>query len=280
MTDSTLLGFDLGGTELKAARISRDGNVLHFTRVPSRAAEGEAPLFAAIAAAAGELGAERTAGVVGFGSPGVIHPETGILVDRTPNVRLPADFPMRERLERLLERRVVMDNDANCAALAEHESGAARGARVSIMVTIGTGVGTGIVVDGHVVRGAFGGAGEVGHVPVGSDGPPCGCGVEGCAEPLASGSGLLARAREAGLEVDSARDVFESRDPRAELVIARMIDHLARMLGAATQVLNPDVLVIGGGVAQAGEQLLGPLRAAPRGYPQAPPRPRLGIAPG
>jgi len=279
MTDSTRVAFDLGGTELKAARISRDGNVQHFTRVPSRAAEGEAPLFAAIAAAARELEVERAAGAVGFGSPGVIHPESGIIVDRTPNVRLPADFPLRERLERLLGRRVLMDNDANCAALAEHESGAARGARVSIMVTIGTGVGTGIVVDGRVVRGAFGGAGEVGHVPVGSDGPPCGCGVEGCAEPVASGSGLLARAVEAGLDVASARDVFESRDPRAQAVIARMVDHLARMLGAATQVLNPDVIVIGGGVAQAGEKLFAPLRQALERYTLASHRQRLRLLP-
>src|SRR5436190_2112027 len=83
-----------------------------------------------------------------FAAPGVIHPVTGGIVDRTPNVNLPADFPMRAVLERVLGRRVVIDNDANCAALAEHEAGAARGARVSITVTVGTGVGSGIVVEG------------------------------------------------------------------------------------------------------------------------------------
>jgi len=279
MGHSSLVAFDLGGTELKAARVAVGGAVERFTRVPSMASDGEAPLFAAIATAARQLDLHDSPGVVGFGSPGVIHPASGIIVDRTPNVRLAPDFPMRDRLERLFERRVVIDNDANCAALAEHEAGAAKGARVSLTVTIGTGVGAGIVVDGRIVQGAFGGAGEIGHVPVGSEGPPCRCGVEGCAEPMASGAGLLARAREAGLEVESAREVFESRDARAAELIARMVDHLARILGAATQVLNPDVIVVGGGVAQAGEKLFTPLRVALERYTLASHRDRLRLVP-
>src|SRR5262245_8607717 len=279
MAHSSLVAFDLGGTELKAARIASGGRVERFTRVPSMAGDGEAPLFAAIAAAARQLDVRDSPGVVGFGSPGVVHPASGIIVDRTPNVRLAPDFPMRDRLERLFERRVVIDNDANCAALAEHEAGAAKGARISLTVTVGTGVGSGLVVDGRIVQGAFGGAGEIGHVPVGSEGPPCRCGVVGCAEPMASGSGLLARAREAGLDVESARDVFESREAVAAELIDRMVDHLARILGAATQVLNPDVIVIGGGVAQAGEKLFGPLRAALERYTLASHRERLRLVP-
>jgi len=279
MAHPSLVAFDLGGTELKAARIAAGGRVERFTRVPSMAADGEAPLFAAIAAAARELAVHDSPGVVGFGSPGVIHPASGIIVDRTPNVRLTPDFPMRERLERMFDRRVVIDNDANCAALAEHEAGAAKGARVSITVTVGTGVGSGIIVDGRIVQGAFGGAGEIGHVPVGSEGPPCRCGVKGCAEPMASGAGLLARARETGLVVGSAREVFESPDERAAALIERMVDHLARILGAATQVLNPDVIVVGGGVSQAGEKLFGPLRSALERYTLASHRERLKLVP-
>jgi len=279
MAHSSLIAFDLGGTELKAARIADGGRVERFARVPSMAAAGEASLFAAIAEAGKLLDVDDSPGVIGFGSPGVIHPASGIIVDRTPNVRLTPDFPMRDRLERLLNRRVVIDNDANCAALAEHEAGAAQGARVSITVTVGTGVGSGIVVGGRIVQGAFGGAGEIGHVPVGSEGPPCRCGVEGCAEPMASGAGLLARAREAGLEMESARAVFESSDPRAAGLVERMIDHLARILGAATQVLNPDVIVVGGGVAQAGEKLFVPLRSALERYTLASHRERLQLVP-
>jgi glucokinase len=262
MSDQAILAFDLGGTDLKVARIAGNGAVDGFLKLPSNAIQGEAALFEAIRGAAGSVGAASQLAIAGFGSPGVLHPESGIIVDRTPNLRLPADYPMRTRLEALLGRRVVIDNDANCAALAEHTAGAARGARLSLTVTVGTGVGCGIVADGRVLRGAFGGAGEIGHMPLGSTGPACGCGVAGCAEPMASGSGLVARAREAGLDVTNAREVFDSRDPRAALVIDYMVDHLARMLGAATALLNPDVIVVGGGVAQAGERLLEPLRKA------------------
>jgi glucokinase len=263
MDQALLLAFDLGGTDLKVARISATGDVRDFTRLPSRAGEGERGLFDAIARAAHRVeNGARGVGPAGFGSPGVISPETGIIVDRTPHLSLPAEFPLRMRLEEALGRRVVVDNDANCAALAEHRVGAARGARVSLTVTVGTGVGCGIVVDGHVLKGATGGAGEIGHLPLGSTGPPCNCGVVGCAEPMASGSGLVKRAQEAGLAVNNAREVFESNDPRAAQAIERMVDHLARMLGAATQLLNPDVIVLGGGVAQAGAKLFAPLEAA------------------
>jgi len=279
MSEQAILAFDLGGTDLKVARIAGNGEVHGFRKVPSNAGHGEAALFEAITRAAGSVGHAGGLSIAGFGSPGVLDPESGIIVDRTPNLRLPADYPMRSRLEQLLGKRVVIDNDANCAALAEQTAGAARGARVSLTVTVGTGVGCGIVADGRVLRGAFGGAGEIGHMPLGSTGPACGCGVEGCAEPMASGSGLVARAREAGLDVTSAREVFASDDPRASLAIDDMVDHLARMLGAATALLNPDVVVIGGGLAQAGEALLGPLRRSCERYVLSSHRRTLRIVP-
>lgn len=279
MNDQAILAFDLGGTDLKVARIAGDGAVHGFTKLPSNANHGEAALFEAITRAAGRVGQPGSPSIAGFGSPGVLHPESGIIVDQTPNLRLPADYPMRTRLEELLGKRVVIDNDANCAALAEHTAGAARGARVSLTITVGTGVGCGIVADGRVLRGSAGGAGEIGHMPLGSSGPACGCGVQGCAEPMASGSGLVARAQEAGLAVTSAREVFESSDPRAAVAIERMVDHLARMLGAATALLNPDVIVIGGGVAQAGDKLFGPLRARCEHYMLASHRRALRLVP-
>lgn len=279
MSDPTLLAFDLGGTDLKVARIAATGAVHDFQKSPSRANEGEAPLFTAVSSAANSIGCLTGAVAAGFGSPGVLHPVSGSIVDRTPNLNLTPDFPMRARLEAMLGCPVAIDNDANMAALAEHTAGAAKGARVSLTITVGTGVGCGIVVDGRVLKGAMGGAGEIGHMPLGSTGPACGCGVEGCSEPMASGSGLIARAREAGLDVQNAREVFESGDPRAAEAIARMIDHLARMVSAATALLNPDVIVIGGGVAQAGPQLLGPLDAACTRYMLASHRKYLRIVP-
>lgn len=275
----TLLAFDLGGTDIKVARIAHDGAVHGFTKVPSHASEGETALFAAIADAARVVGEGASTAAAGFGSPGVIHPVTGGIVDRTPNVNLPADFPLRERLERTLGRPVAVDNDANMAALAEHTAGAGKGARLSLTVTVGTGVGCGIVVDGHVLKGAFGGAGEIGHMALASRGPACGCGVQGCAEPMASGSGLIARAREAGLDVRNAREVFESSDPRAAAAIDAMLEHLAQMLSAATALLNPDVIVVGGGVAQAGERMFTPLREKCARYMLASHRRGLRIVP-
>lgn len=279
MSDTTFLAFDLGGTDLKVGRVAESGVVHDFQKLPSRANEGEAPLFAAVSAAASSVGSRALGSAAGFGTPGVLHPVSGIIVDRTPNLKLTPDFPMRARLEQVLGRPVAIDNDANMAALAEHTAGAAKGARVSLTITVGTGVGCGIVVDGRVLKGAMGGAGEIGHMPLGSTGARCGCGVEGCAEPMASGSGLVARAREAGLDVDNARAVFESSDPRAALVLERMIDHLARMVSAATALLNPDVVVIGGGVAQAGPRLFGPLEAACARYMLASHRKQLRIVP-
>lgn len=279
MSELGILAFDLGGTDLKVARITGHGAVHGFTKVPSNASQGEQALFAAISHAASTVGYDGSPAWAGFGSPGVLHPVSGIIVDRTPNLALPPDFPMRQRLETVLGKQVAIDNDANCAALAEHTAGAAKGARVSLTVTVGTGVGCGIVIDGRVLKGSFGGAGEIGHLPLGSTGPACGCGVAGCAEPMASGSGLVARAREAGLTVNNARDVFESNDPRAAAVIEQMIDHLARMLGAATVLLNPDVIVLGGGVAQAGDKLFGPLRARTERYMLGSHRHHLRIVP-
>lgn len=255
-----MLGFDMGGTDLKVGRITKEGDVRGFQRVPSRALEGEGGIFAAVRAAVDAVGGPMGPAVAGFGCPGITVPETGVLVDARPNVQLPLDYPMRARLEDVLALRVALDNDANMAALAEHRVGAGRGARISLTVTIGTGIGCGIVVGGRVLRGAHGGAGELGHMPVGADGPACGCGVPGCAEPLAGGAGLAARAREAGIDAPGAREAFASVHPRAAEVRGRMITALARQIGCAVQLVDPDVIIVGGGVSQAGEALLSPLR--------------------
>lgn len=264
------IGLDLGGTDLKAALVAPDGTLTGFRSWPSRARESEAAPLEVMAAAALELRREADApvGAVGLGCPGVIDPLTGALVGRTPHLPHWDSLPLRERLAARLGADVVVENDANMAALAEHRAGAARGARVSLTITIGTGVGCGIVGECGLVRGAHGGAGEIGHLPL--DGRyPCRCGVPGCVEPECSGSGLVARAREAGLDVNDAAAVFAARaagDERAARLIERMTDRLGALIGAAVQLLDPEVVVIGGGVANAGETLLEPLRAAVRRY--------------
>ena len=269
--DPFAVGLDLGGTDLKSARVFADGRIEAFGRRPSRAAESADGPLEAIAEAVGELTAGRRARLVGvgLGSPGAIHPETGALVGETPHFPHWAGFPLRERLAARLGVPLAVDNDANLAALGEHRLGAARGTRVSITVTLGTGIGGGIVVDGRVFRGARGGAGEIGHLPLGRGGVPCRCGVADCVEPEASGSGLGAHARAWGMTPAEARTVFAAAaagEPRAVAVVATMVDRLGATIGAAVSLLDPEVVVVGGGVAQAGEALMVPLREAVARY--------------
>lgn len=184
---------------------------------------------------------------------------------RTPHFPHWDGFPLRERLAARLDAPLVVDNDANLAALAEHRLGAARDARVSITVTLGTGIGGGIILDGRVFHGAWGGAGELGHLSLGRGGVPCRCGVADCVEPEASGSGLAARARDWGMSPAEARTVFAAAaagEPRARAAIDTLADRLGAAIGSAVSLLNPDVVVVGGGVSQAGDLLMGPLREA------------------
>lgn len=263
------IGLDLGGTDLKSGRVGADGSLDAFARRPSRAAESaEAPLESLVEAARVLL-REAAARAVGVGVPGAIDPSSGALVGRTPHFPHWCDVPIGARLADALGVAVVVDNDANAHAFAEHLCGAARGARVSITVTLGTGVGGGIVVGETLLRGAFGGAGELGHVPLGSGEVPCACGIENCAEPEMSASGLVRAARAAGLDAASGADVF-TLAARGESTAIRLIDRMGDRLGAAIAVavgiVNPDVVVIGGGLAQAGEPLFARVRAALERY--------------
>jgi len=259
------IGLDLGGTDLKSGRVAADGSLEDFTRCPSRAAESaEAPLEALIEAARALL-AGAPAHAVGVGVPGAIDPPSGALVGRTPHFPHWCDVPIAHRLSEALGSPVRVDNDANAHAYAEHRLGAARGARVSLTVTLGTGVGGGIVAGDRVLHGAFGGAGELGHVPIGSGEWPCACGVERCAEPEMSASGLVRAARRAGFDVSCGEDVFRLA-AKGEAVAIALVDRMGDRLGAAIAIavgiVNPDVVVIGGGLAQAGEPLFTRVRAA------------------
>lgn len=267
MSNPYVIGADLGGTLLKAGVVHRDGTPEETVSRPSQACKGEeGPIDAlAEAVAAIEARAGRRPAGLGFAVPGAIHPERGALVGHTPHLPAWTDVPVRERVSARLGIPVVVVNDANAAALAEHRCGAARGARISMTVTVGTGVGAGIVVDGHPFTGAWGGAGELGHLPLGEGSLACRCGVVRCVEPEMSGSGLVRHAAAAGLEVDDPQQVFAlaARDvPEAVALLDRLGDRLGAAIAAAVNVINPEVVVIGGGVAGAGEALFGRVREA------------------
>ena len=284
MNHDWMIALDLGGTDLKAGLLDRAGTLAHFSRRPSRTLESADAPLEVIAEAVEELRARSGSSVAGagLGSPGVIHPVSGALVGRTPHLPHWDGTPLRQRLSEWLGLPISVDNDANCAALAESTLGAARGTRASITVTLGTGVGCGIVAGGRVLTGAFGGAGELGHLPLGSGRYPCECGVANCVEPEASASGLIVMAREAGLDAPDAAAVFAAAargDGRATKLVDLMADRLGALLGVAVNLLNPEVVVVGGGVAQAGEPLFSRLRGALDRYALASHREGLRLVP-
>jgi glucokinase len=199
----------------------------------------------------------------------VVDRTRGVLVGRTAHLPHWEDWPIRDAVRTRLGRTIVVDNDANLAALAEHRLGAARGCRSSLTITIGTGIGCGIVIDDHVWHGAWGGAGEIGHLPLGSGEVPCRCGIPGCVEPEASGEGLAREALALGLDPADAASIFAAArrgDSRALARIAHFSDRLGATIGSAISLLNPECVVIGGGVARAGDALMLPLREAIERY--------------
>ena len=271
MTAQRAIGIDLGGTTLNAGLVDEAGVIEHFVQEPCGVAESaEAPLLA-IEAVVGRL--RKLAGesvvAVGLGLPGVIDPQRGVLVGSTAHLPHWRDFPIRDVLGARLGLPLVVDNDANAAAFGEYRCGAARGARLAIMVTVGTGVGCGIVADGKILRGAFGGAGEIGHLPIGHGEVECRCGVPNCIEPEMSGSGLTLEAEREGLVARSASELFAAAangDAAATRMVDAMTDSLALTLAVAINLLNPDVVVMGGGVMNVGEPLLARLRAGVKHY--------------
>lgn len=277
-------GLDLGGTKILGVVLdvdASDGPLLE-AKVPTP--EGTSGVGSALVEVAqglctrarDELGAD--VGAVGLGAPG--------LVDRTgtlrygPNLPGVIDFDFANVLGDGLAVPVTVDNDATCAAWGEHERGVAQGQNHTVMVTLGTGIGAGVVVKGEVLRGAHGFAGEPGHMVVNPTGPPCPCGRRGCWERYASGSGLGLLAREAaharrgermidlaGGDAENVRGehvTAAARDGDAEAldVLAKFGWWVALGLANLVNILDSEMVVIGGGLAEAGELVLAPTRTA------------------
>ncbi|MFN8109719.1 MAG: ROK family protein [Thermoleophilia bacterium] len=259
MADSAAIGIDVGGTKIAGVLLDADMTVADRARLDTPPDQDE--LIATVAAMAGALAlrARRPVAGVGVGVPAMVaQPEGRALLSMFARL---GDVPVRALLEERTGRRVVVDNDGNLAALAEHRLGAAAGTGTSITFTVGTGVGGGVVLDGALMRGAGGRGAELGHIPVRADGPPCPgrCPGRGCLEALASGT-ALARA----LGVPDARTVLHRADAGDEEA-ARVVDEAGVALGVAmaglANVFNPEVFVVGGGLGMAaGERLLAPAR--------------------
>lgn len=276
-----VVGVDLGGTKIAAAVVQEDGGIWHQMRRATHAEEGPDRVIGRIASLVKALTrwAEQAGGdvaAVGIGAPAPLSPSRGIIWE-APNMPGWERVALRDLLMERLALPVAVENDGRAAALAEHRLGAGRGANDMLYVTVGTGVGGALIIGGRLHRGATETAGEIGHMVMDPDGPLCGCGRHGCLESLAAGPAIARRAGE--LLRGGAASSLQTKDPdglTGEIVAkaARAGDAVAkqafieagRWLGFAiasvANLVNPSVVVVGGGVAQTGDLLMRPLREA------------------
>ncbi|WP_229053568.1 ROK family protein [Aeromicrobium sp. Leaf350] len=256
------IGVDVGGTKIAAGIVDGDG-VIHRS---ARRSTPDAPdIPAAIAELVAEVADGETVAGVGIGAAGFISADR-LTVLTAPNIDW-NDATLGQDVARLLDVPVVVENDANAAAWGEYRFGAGRGTHHMLAVTVGTGVGGGLVVGGQLVRGAHGIAAEVGHVRFERNGLLCGCGLHGCLEQYASGTALVRRAQGRLTSADggpvSGPEITRlviAGDPEACDLLAEFGRDLGEGIATLVAVLDPEVVVIGGGVAEAGDLLLDPVR--------------------
>jgi len=269
--DQVVIGVDLGGTNLRTALLSLEGDILDKRKETTNALDGWKKVVARLVdnitqqrETAVKRGLHVTA--VGVGAPGVIRMDKGIVV-KSPNFPDWNNLPLRDELEHALRIPVVIENDANAAALGEQWRGAGRGINSMILLTLGTGVGAGIVLDNKIWQGADGMAGEVGHMTLVPDGRQCGCGNSGCLEMYASARGIVQSYREAAgmLDITQAPELTSTQVYQAarkgEPVARRVMKDMGTMLGIGIanliNIFNPNMIVIGGGVKDAWDLFIG-----------------------
>ena len=287
MSERWVVGVDIGGTNLVVGLIPYGGGDARALRVratePERGPDSSVVDIKRMAESSITEVLDRDGGEVvgvGIGCPGPLDLERGIVV-ATPNLGW-SDYPVRDRISEALGVPATLDNDANCATYGEWWLGAGRGTDSLVGVTLGTGIGGGVILDGKLVRGASGSAGEVGHTTIDFNGRRCACGNYGCLEAYASGPNIAARAREgleAGYEsvltqlVDGDLDRITAITVYEALLLGdayaqEVMLETARLLGAGianlVNLLNPEMVVIVGGVTRAGPHLLNPLRSEVR----------------
>lgn len=274
------LAIDLGGTKIGGAIVRDDGTVVAEMACPTEAGKGGDWVLNRLKDLALEV-LERSSlhpqdliGV-GLGTPGIVDAERGILLSEAVNIPGWKGRSLKAELEKVLGIPAFIDNDANTAALGELRFGAGKGVRHMVYVTVGTGVGGAIIVDGKVHRGASFSAGEVGHLPIVPDGPPCGCGGQGCLEGFISGPAIARRAREFlgrgvplslreispdQITAERVAQAAKEGDALARFLLAEAGRFLGIALAGIVNLFNPERIVIGGGVAQAGEIFFAPIR--------------------
>lgn len=270
-----LAGIDIGGTTIKFGLVDPRGKILFKDQKPTVVGRGAEPLLHLVSNIAESLlyhAAEEELEVrwLGVGTPGAVEPRTGKIIGPSPNITGWEGTELGGTLKKRINLPVFVDNDVNVMALAEARFGAAMSFRTAVCIAMGTGVGGGIVIDGKVLQGASGGAGEIGHMIIDPNGPSCRCGARGCLEAYCSSAAIISRANqllkneltpvfqevlEGKLENLNIRKLFaayKSDDPIARQVVTETAEYLGMGLANVVTLLNPEIVVIGGGIADGG----------------------------
>ncbi len=280
MAEELVLGIDLGGTKILTSVVNEEGRMLSRDHSITPAAKGREAVIRAIMESTEHALAEANVSAsdlaaIGIGAPGLSNPRTGVLYT-SPNLPGWHDVPLRDIISGELDKTTYLINDANAAAVGELYYGAGRGARHFIYITVSTGIGGGIIIDGEIYDGATGTAGELGHMVIEDNGPLCNCGNTGCWEMLASGTALAAEARriiERGADntileyaggavekvnAEAIHEAAKAGDELANRLIGRSAYYLGVGLANLVNIFNPEVIVIGGGLSNIGDMLLLP----------------------
>jgi glucokinase len=276
----THLGLDLGGTNIKAAVLSRGAagfQVESTMSIETGAADGPEAVAASLIEVGTQAMESNPVGTLGLGVPGHFDRETGQIL-LFPNLPGPWEgFPLRDQVGGTLGVLTFMVNDARAFTLAEGLLGSGKGYNTVVCVTLGTGVGGGIMMNGQLHRGAFGVAGELGHQTIVPDGPVCGCGNRGCVEVLTKAEVLTELAGQT--TVENVFDAAAKGDRQSIEAVDQVAEYLGIGLANVVTLLGPDRIVIGGGIAQAGERVFGPIREAVRSRVTLVPTDQIEIVP-
>ncbi len=274
------IGIDVGGTNVKIALVNDKGNIIYSNSIPTRAEMGYEYTINNMKEAIAELLKETKSEAksiegIGFGFPGQIDYQKGV-VRLAPNIPGWVEVPIAEIMEKEFGIPTRVDNDVRCAALGELNYGAGIGCENLICITVGTGIGSGLIINGKLVRGASNAAGEIGHIKLDmTGGPLCGCGDRGCLEAFASGPSIVAMAEEyiKGGKSTKYRELAnpditpyivseaaKQGDPVAKRIFTIVGEYIGIGLASVVNLLNPEKIIIGGGVAAAGDLLLNPIK--------------------
>jgi glucokinase len=275
-----VIGIDVGGTKVLGGVVTGTGEILATARRDTPR-EGGRALTEAIANVAAELAQQYPVDSIGVSAAGFISSDRQTML-ATPNISNWNGVNLVVELTEILHKKIVLENDANAAAWGEFKFGAGRGRSDLMMLTLGTGVGGGLILNGSVFRGAFGIGAELGHIRLVPEGQLCGCGIRGCLEQYASGLALMRHAREAidaspllarnllergdgtieGLRGNHITEAARDGDPVAIAAFNTMATYLGAGIASLCAVIDPSCVVLGGGVIDAGELFLGPTRDA------------------